>query len=142
MRPFDDARTRNLPPVRARRPADRHYYNRIRQNSKASNLNTVMDPRVDVAADVAAINRGEAVRQGDTYTIGGRTYVLEPTGTLSPRDGDGFYVLTRASFRALWVYQTFGEGERADAILSQMHNVGSAEREMARAVVRAVTGKG
>ncbi len=131
----------NRPPVVARRPNDRHYYNRIKQNTKASKLDTVMDPRVDVSGDVAAINRGEAIRRGDTDTFRGRSYVLEATGTLSPRDGDGFYVLTRGAFRALGVYKTFGDSERADAILDNMHNVGPAERNAAMAVVRAITGE-
>ena len=62
----EDRRSRNMPPVRVRRPADRHNFNRIKQNTKVSNLNTVMDPRVDVASDVGAINRGEEVRWGNT----------------------------------------------------------------------------
>lgn len=138
----EDDRPHNRPPVLARRPADRHYFNRIKQNSKASNLNTVIDPRVDVAGDVAAINRGEAVRQGDAYTVFGRTYVLEASGRLSPRTGDGFHLLDRGAFHALSIYRQFGESSRAAAILDQMHNVGPAEREAAQAVIRAISGKG
>ena len=62
--PGDD-RSRNRPPIVARRPADRHYFNRINQKSLPKDLNTVILPWVDVARDVAAINRGEATRQGD-----------------------------------------------------------------------------
>ncbi len=138
----DAERSRNRPPVLARRPADRHYFNRIKQNSMTSKRNTVIDPRVDVANDVAAINRGEAVRQGDSYTVSGRTYVLEPSGRLSRRTGDGFYVLDRGSFHALWIYRQFGDSDRAEAILARMHNVGSDERDAALEVIRAITGKG
>ncbi len=101
-----------------------------------------MDPRVDVAADVLAINRGEALRKGDTDTLHGRTYVLEPSGTLSPRVGDGVYVLNRGAFRALWIYREFGDGDHADAILDRLHNVGPMERGAARSVLRAITGEG
>lgn len=139
MEPRDGDRARNRPPVLARRPADRDYFDRIKQNTKASRLNTVIDPRVDVAADVAAINRGEAQRREDTYTVAGRAYVLEPNGTLSPRHGDGFFVLNRAVYRAVGIYRMFGFGERAEGILDQMHNVGVEERAAARVVVAACT---
>jgi hypothetical protein len=52
--PGDDW-SRNRPPTVARRPADRHYFNRINQRTPARPWNTVIHPRVDIAADVDAI---------------------------------------------------------------------------------------
>lgn len=137
----DDARSRNRPPVLARRPADRHYFNRINQRSLARERNTVIHPRVAVAADVAAINRGDAVREGDRYTVNGRTYVLEPTGTLAPTTGDGFFLLNRGAYSALRVYRTFGITERAERYVGRMPNVGPDERLAARSVIRSVLGE-
>jgi hypothetical protein len=139
----EEGRTRNLPPVRARRPIDRHFYGRLTQKSKAANLNTVIAPGIDVAADVAEINRGQADRSGDSYTTTtGRTYVLEASGTPSPRTGDGFYLLDRGTFKALCLLRSLGEGERTEEILRRMHDVGQSEIDAARATIRAIEGKG
>jgi hypothetical protein len=40
------------------------------------NRNTVIEPRVDIADDVAAINAAKAEQRGETFLINGRTYGL------------------------------------------------------------------
>lgn len=138
---MEPSRNPNLPPRPVRRPVDRHYFNRIKQGSHARRVNSVIDPRVDVAADVAAINRGEAVRVGDAYTVNGRTYGLEASGTLFPKLGDGIHLLNRGAYQALGVYLTLGQTDGAEYVLRRMHNVGPAEREAALAVLGAVAGE-
>lgn len=138
----DDARSRNRPPILARRSADRHYFNRIGQKSHPKDVNPVILPQVDVARDVAAINRGEAIRKGDRYTVYGRLYGLESSGTLFPISGDGCVQLSRGAYAALGVYRTFGFTDWAEQILARMHNVGSEEHSAARAVVRSASSKG
>lgn len=138
----DDGRSRNRPPILARRPADRHYFNCINQKSPPKDRNTVIMPWVDVARDVAAINRGEAIRQGDRYTVHGRVYGLEPSGTLFPIDGDGFVQLSRGAYAALGAFRTLGFTAQTERIVARMHNVGPDERADAVAVIRAAVAKG
>lgn len=54
--------------------------------------------------DVQAIRDGLAVRDGNAFTVNGRTYVLEPNRRLFPRDGEGFHRLSRGAYRALALY--------------------------------------
>ena len=82
----------------------------------------MVEPGVDVAADVAAINEGLATRVGDTYPINGRVYGVHD-GTLFPISGRGFHQLTRGGFQALGVLNKFGDTPQAHAILSRMKNV-------------------
>lgn len=86
--------------------------------------------------DVAAINRGEAIRRGEQYLVNGRRYVMEATGRLYPVDGVGLRPLSRAAYKALGVYNTFGMSARAEGILDAM-KVGENERIPARAAWQA-----
>jgi hypothetical protein len=104
----------------------------VRQNTYVRPLNSVIEPTVDVTADVGAINRGEALRRGDTYSINGRTYRLEPTGRLYPIAGSGIHPLSRDAFKALGVYNQFGLSPRAEEILDQMGKL-PVDRAAARA---------
>lgn len=105
-------------------PSSRHQLNKVGQGTLAKDLNTVVEPSVDVSADVKAINAGDAVegltKNGiKTYTINGRTYGVHD-GTLYPMSGDGFHVLDRPAFKALGVYNKFGQTPEAEAILEKM----------------------
>lgn len=73
-------------------------------------------------ADIEGINRGEAIRHGDTYLINGRLYGIEPTGRAYPISGSGVHELDRLAFRAVGVYNTFGLTERAEGILDKMRS--------------------
>jgi hypothetical protein len=106
------------PPIRP--PNKRHYIARVGQRTTAKTLNSVVESRVDVDADIAAINRGEATRQGDRYAINGRTYGVEPSGVAYPISGPGVHLLDRGAFKALGVYNTFGRTQRAEMILDAM----------------------
>jgi hypothetical protein len=107
------------PAVPLRGPAARHTASRVTQRSVAKDVNTVIEPGVRVADDVAAINAGQAVRSGNTFAVNGRTYGVHD-GTLYPISGPGFHTLSRGGYKALGVYNTFGNTPRAAEILSRM----------------------
>ena len=96
-------------------------------------MTSVVEWWVNMAADIAAINRSEAVRLGETYVINERTYRVKPDGTAFPVAGRGVHRLDRGSFRALGVYNVHGRTEHAEAILDRMEITASA-RDLARAV--------
>lgn len=124
---------KNRPPFRP--PNKRHYLRQVKQNSTAKPKNTIIEPRVDVAADVRAINAGQAQRVGDTYIINGRTYGVKD-GTLYPITGDGFHLLSRMAYKALGIFNTFGNTAQANAILSRMTQLTAADKAAALAVWR------
>jgi hypothetical protein len=106
-------------PAPLRRPAPRHSAARVNQRTVAKELNTVIEPGVDVAGDVAAINAGQATRVGGNFVIHGRTYGVHD-GTLYPISGPGFHQLSRGAFKALGVLNELGNTARASEILGRM----------------------
>lgn len=116
--------------VTLREPARRHWAATVNQSSVAKNLNTVIEPGVDVAGDVAGIQAGKAARVNGNYVINGRTYGVHD-GTLYPISGPGFHQLNRGAFQALGVLNKFGNTPQAHAILEKMKNVGPGEVEAA-----------
>lgn len=114
-----------------RPPSSRHYLAKITQGTLAKETNTVIEPRVDVAADVGDIRAGRAVRKGNAFEVNGRVYGIHD-GTLYPISGDGFHQLNRGAFQALGVFIKFGDGPRTLEILANMKNVGPGEIEAAR----------
>lgn len=124
------------PAIPTMRPSARHDLSRVGQGSVAKNRNTVVEPGVDVRADVDAINRGKAdpgrSATGDpTYTVNGRTYGVHDDGRLYPIEGPGLQQLSRQEFKALGVYNKFGDSPRANQILDAM---GADESVRARAL--------
>lgn len=110
-------------------PNKRHYLGSINQKTAAKDLNTVIAPSVDVAGDVAGIRSGQGTVQGNTISINGRTYGYHD-GVLYPMSGDGFYTLDRGAFKAIGVYNQFGNVARAETILDNM-GVDAATRQQA-----------
>ncbi|RUL72743.1 LysM peptidoglycan-binding domain-containing protein [Dyella choica] len=100
-------------------PNRRHFLSSINQKTLAKERNTVIDPSVDVAGDVAAIRNGQGYVQGNTISVNGRAYGYHD-GTLYPESGEGFYTLDRGAFKALGVYNKFGSTMRAEEILNSM----------------------
>jgi len=123
----------HLPPRPAQPPVARHWLTRVTQRSLAKALNTVIEPWVDVAGDVAAIHSGQAIRVGERFLVNGRRYQQEATGRLYPVDGVGLHRLDRGAFRALGVYNEFGLSERAEEILDS-RNIRSQARHIGRTV--------
>ncbi|PIT09867.1 hypothetical protein BGI30_06445 [Snodgrassella alvi] len=101
-------------------PNNRHYFDKIKQKTTAKSKNTVIDSSVDVASDINAIKNGQGTIKGNYITINGRTYERELNGTLAPISGKGFTTLDRGEFKALGVYNQFGNTKRAEEILNNM----------------------
>ena len=57
-----------------------------------------MESRVDMAADIEAINQGRAIRRGDDFEVNGRTYRMKADGGCFPVSGDGVHELARAAY--------------------------------------------
>lgn len=91
---------------------------------------------VDVAADIAAINHGDAARAGNEYSINGRRYEMEAGGRMLPIDGPELYPLTRPGFRALGVYNRFGLTARSELYLD-LQGISQADRLAAQEAWRA-----
>jgi len=102
-----------------RGPAQRHFIRKVNQRSVAKNTNTVIESGVDVAADVAAIHEGQATKVGNRFIVNGRIYGVH-VETLYPISGPGFHQLSRGAFKALGVYNTFGNTNQATEILNRM----------------------
>ncbi|MGN6030446.1 MAG: hypothetical protein ACTHQE_02165 [Thermomicrobiales bacterium] len=87
----------------------RHSLGSLRGPSKGNT--TLVPPSMMPALreDIAAINRGEGVKQGNRFTINGRTYVQKDGGTFYPADGPGFIgPLDRGTHNALMVMKVHG----------------------------------
>ena len=111
-------------------PAGRHYAARVKQKTLAKAQNTVIEPGVDVMADVAAINAGTAVKVSGNFVVNGRTYGFHD-GTLFPIAGPGFHQLNRGAFKTLGVMNQFGLTEQGEEILDKM-GVSAEDREAAK----------
>lgn len=113
------------PPLKSR-----HSIRHIKQGGVKKNKNTVAEPHVDMNADVAAINRGEGVRQGNLFTVNGRTYELVNGDHLVPNSGPGFHDLNRGEFDALGVFNKFGDTETSRSIARNVAGEAGAKRAL------------
>jgi hypothetical protein len=87
---------------------------------------------------VALINAGKAQRIGDRYFINDRIYGTHG-GTLYPVSGPGLHQLDRGAFKALGVFNRFGDTQRAAEVLDMM-GIDREQREAALRAWRAVKG--
>ncbi|HEX8434709.1 hypothetical protein [Archangium sp.] len=99
--------------------AKRHKIQSVRYSSSAAKeKNSVVEPGL-IAEDMKVIEAGLALVEGDRLTVNGRTYGIEPGGTLFPIEGPGIHTLSRSEFKALGVLNEFGDGtERATKIFA------------------------
>jgi hypothetical protein len=81
---------RNAPKRPVLAPADRHYINRISKRTTASERTTLIVPGVDISGDLEAIRNGHALKDGEYYTVNGRTWFHEENGRVFPVTGEGF----------------------------------------------------
>jgi hypothetical protein len=121
--------------LNVRPPAARHYAKQVDQRTVAKDVNSVLEPHINVEADIKAIRAGQAqagrAPGGEfSYSVNGRTYGMHTNGTLYPVEGVGVHTLDRASFKALGVFNQFGDTPRATQILDKM-GIGVAERARA-----------
>lgn len=93
-------------------------------------------PWVDVAAALDQIRAGRASRDGYTFAVNGRTYILEPNRRLYPTVGEGLHRLSRGEYRALALYNDPVPGIDVEAMLDR-ERIPFEERELARRLRRA-----
>ncbi|WP_459195784.1 RHS repeat domain-containing protein [Wukongibacter baidiensis] len=100
----------------------RHYMENVKQKSLVRDRNTVVESWVDVEADITAINAGKAQQTGNNFEINGRIYGVKNMNdtTLYPISGDGFHQLNRIEYKAMGIYNQFGNTEKANMILNNM----------------------
>lgn len=138
MRAVDDDANPNAPTRRQplpRVPEGRHRAELMNLRSvRRSDVNTVIMPWVDVRQDVEDVRQGRAIPDGNTFTVNGRVYVLEPKGRLSPRRGDRFHQLSRTAYRALALYNDSGRDEDVERMLD-LEDISEADRAIARRLV-------
>lgn len=103
-----------------RSPSSRHYLDKIDQKTVAKEWNTVIEPNVKVNEDLSAIRAGNVRLESDRFILpNGRIYGHHD-GTLYPISGPGFHRLDRGTFKALGVYNQFGNTNKANQILNNM----------------------
>lgn len=85
---------------------------------------------VDMRADIDAINRGDATRDGNRFSINGRLYVSKGDGGSFPVSGPGVHQLGRGAFKALGVYNELGMTDAAERQLD-LQGIGPDERAAA-----------
>jgi hypothetical protein len=132
--PSTNEETAQKPSPPARVPnRNRHMLARIRRRTLRKRRNVVVDATVDMQSDIDAINRGEGTRSGRLWTIGGRTYHIEPSGHSWPVSGPGVYPLGREAFLALGIYNEHGLSRSAERLLDLEHVSETARAEARRA---------
>ncbi|VAW59107.1 hypothetical protein MNBD_GAMMA11-2930 [hydrothermal vent metagenome] len=66
------------------------------------NNNTIIEPGLDVSADINSLNTGNFKRKGEDYIVGKRVYGMHPdTGTVFPKSGPGFTNVDRSQHQLL-----------------------------------------
>jgi hypothetical protein len=113
------------PPLKSR-----HSIRHVKQGGFKKDKTTVAEPHIDMNGDVAAINRGEGGRQGNLFTVNGRTYELVNGDHLVPHSGPGFHQLNRGEFDALGVFNKFGDTNQAREIASRVAGKDGAEKAL------------
>ncbi|MEU8130003.1 hypothetical protein AB0B68_22550 [Micromonospora sp. NPDC049049] len=120
-------------------PHPRHNLDSIRPKNPAKEVNTVVLPGTDVAKDLDDIGAGRATWDSDRqrYQVNGRTYAVEPSGTVFPEAGPGLAQLNRAEYGALKEYiAAGGDIEKARAAMARNPFLTEAAQERALDVFR------
>jgi hypothetical protein len=118
-----------LPPNPSRHTASRA------SSFKVASVNTIIDPSVDIQADVAAIRGGFARWDGESLLVNGRVYKIHSNGRLYPISGTGFYQLNANQYRAFSAYNQYN-GDIATANRYLDRRISVQDREEALRVWR------
>jgi hypothetical protein len=92
---------------------------KITPSSRTYARNSVLAPGIDMAAEVDAINQGQALRlPNNRYSINSRTWVDKGDGYTFPESGEQVWEFTAAQFTLLKVFiQDGGHSMRADTMI-------------------------
>jgi len=136
-------------PLDPRRPANRHDLMRLgakdsakRGSKLGETINTIIEPWVDVEADMTEMRIGRAHYHAGQARIwvNGRTYgmhVSTNSGTIFPIAGPGFVPLTGRQHQALRVFVHYnGINTRSEYELSRDNRLTDLDREIARRLWR------
>lgn len=97
----------------------------------------MLEPWVDVRADLDAINAGECIYDPATRRawIHGRLYGIHENGTAFPIEGDGIIVVSRGAFRALQAYEEYnGINDRSEHEIGHEKGVTGEDRAVAQRI--------
>jgi len=125
-----------------RKPADRHDPRKIREKDQGrrGTRNTIIEPRVDIQADLDAINRGDGIidRHWQTIWVNGRLWGYHAdTGTIYPMEGGGFVQMTQLQFFALRVLVRYnGINPQSERMLANNPDMTDEDRDIARRIWR------
>lgn len=108
-------RARHKPPHELRPGlATRHEALAIGEETRVRAKNSVLEPGIDAAVEVAWINQGLADRlPNNRYGINGRTWIDKGDGYTFPESGEGVWLLLAPQLRLLKVL--IQEGERTSS---------------------------
>jgi len=125
----------NQPSFPVTPPHRRHFITQVSTSRNQSPVrpgyyNTVISPKVDIQADIDAINLGAATHKFlvgadgkpaiHACSVNGRTYGIKSnTGASYPISGQEFHNLHKDSYVSLGIYNTYGNTPRAKAELKQ-----------------------
>ncbi len=120
-------------PVTVQAPNSRHDIMRVSSRSRGEAENTMIEPWVDVDADLAAINTGLGLYDKETSRVwvNGRLYGFYPhSGTVWPIEGEGLIPTTQIQHFALRTLVRYnGINERSERELTSNPDLTDADRE-------------
>lgn len=98
-------------PRQAVRPGRRHDICGANASDRTRNdVTSMIEPGVDVAGDMAALNAGDFTPAGDNFVVNGRTYGMHPeTGRTFPISGPGIHNFDRGEHQFLRQLNSRGE---------------------------------
>lgn len=124
--------TRRAPDVTATWPNARHGVTTFNAGSWNRKQNSLIEPRVDVGADLDAINAGTGAYDPATRRIwvNGRLYGVHENGTTFPIEGDGIIQVSRSIYKALTIIRRYnGVNERSEREIGQDLSISQADRD-------------
>lgn len=94
----------------------------------------MLEPWVDIRADLNAINAGEGIYDPATRRIwvNGRLYGLHENGTTFPIEGDGIIPVSRSIYKALTIIRRYnGVNDRSEREMTQDLSISQPDRDEA-----------
>jgi hypothetical protein len=123
--------TRRAPEVPATWPHARHGLLTFTASSWIRERNSLLEPWVDVWADLEAINAGEGIYDPSTRRIWihGRLYGMHEHGTTFPIEGEGIISVDRPTYKALMILRRYnGVNDRSEREITSDLSINEADR--------------